>query len=334
MSRWWRAYDEAVDDPKLILLSDKAHRAWFNLMCIASANGGILPNIKVIAVKLRVSTQRAAAAITELVSAGLLDKRDDGGFEPHNWAGRQFISDSSAERVKRHREKRAAAGLQSQWTAPKALRQAVYERDGFACVYCGDKDRLSLDHRTPEIRGGTHDIDNLATACLACNGAKRDMTETEFRESVTLLKRPQRTEAENREQKGSEAVASAAVPAPTDDPRKRLFSHGLETLRRLTGKGPDSCRSFLGKCLKAADDNAIVVLGLIEDAERNEAVDPAAYITARLKPREEFHGRPNQVGGGSVALAAKRLAEQWAADDSPGNPDAVLSLPPRGLRGS
>lgn len=103
--RWWRAYDEAVDDPKLIMLSDRAHRTWFNLMCIASANGGTLPDTKVVAIKLRMPVQRAAAILTELAAAGLFDRREDGKFEPHNWKGRQFQSDVSTERVKRFRER-------------------------------------------------------------------------------------------------------------------------------------------------------------------------------------------------------------------------------------
>ena len=43
MGHWWRAYDECVDDPKLCLLTDKQHRAWFNLCCITSQAGGTLP---------------------------------------------------------------------------------------------------------------------------------------------------------------------------------------------------------------------------------------------------------------------------------------------------
>jgi hypothetical protein len=109
MSRWWRAYDEAVDDPKLILLSDKAHRAWFCLMCVASANGGVLPDIKIVAVKLRTTPQRAAAALAELVQAGLFDQREDGKFEPHNWSVRQYKSDvtdpTNASRQKRYRDR-------------------------------------------------------------------------------------------------------------------------------------------------------------------------------------------------------------------------------------
>jgi hypothetical protein len=96
MSRWWRAYDEAATDPKLGLLSDELHRAWFNLMCIASANNGEFPPIKQIAYTLRVKPERAAAILAELHSAGLLDKTDD-GFAPHNWKKRQYKADDKAK---------------------------------------------------------------------------------------------------------------------------------------------------------------------------------------------------------------------------------------------
>lgn len=104
MSRWWRAYDEAVDDPKLIMLSDKAHRAWFNLMCLTSANGGALPQIEVIAIKLRMPEKKLAPIIEELVSRGLLDEFD-GTLRPHNWNGRQYKSDVSTDRVKQFRKR-------------------------------------------------------------------------------------------------------------------------------------------------------------------------------------------------------------------------------------
>lgn len=107
MSRWWRAYDEAATDPKLGLLSDELHRAWFNLMCIASANNGEFPPIKQIAYTLRVKPERAAAILAELHGAGLLDKTDD-GFAPHNWKKRQYKADvtdpTAAERMKRYRD--------------------------------------------------------------------------------------------------------------------------------------------------------------------------------------------------------------------------------------
>jgi hypothetical protein len=102
--RWWRAYDEAVDEPKLILLSDAQHRAWFNLLCLASANGGKLPELKIICVKLRMSSARAAKLVQNLIDAALLD-RGGGKLVPHNWNGRQYKSDVSTERVKRFRKR-------------------------------------------------------------------------------------------------------------------------------------------------------------------------------------------------------------------------------------
>lgn len=210
MSRWWRAYDDAVDDAKLCLLSDRAHRAWFNLCCLTSKNGGTLPETGVLAFKLRMKTARVIAVLAELKTAGLVDE-DERGQRPHNWDHRQFVSDGSAERVKRHRAKREAAGLEAQWFPSKKLRIEVYTRDNFQCVYCGSEENLSIDHRTPQLRGGTHDLENLQTACRSCNGAKRDMTHEEYvarNESVTLLKRPQRTE-QTTEQKDIAANAAS-----------------------------------------------------------------------------------------------------------------------------
>lgn len=105
MSRWWRAYDECVDDEKLLLLSDKQHRVWFNLLCLASKNNGRLPTMEVICLKLRMSETKVLAFIEELKERNLLDEID-GEIEPHNWNGRQYKSDVSTERVQRHRERK------------------------------------------------------------------------------------------------------------------------------------------------------------------------------------------------------------------------------------
>ena len=63
MSRWWRAYDEALHDPKLIALPDRLFRAWFNLLCIASKHGGVLPAMATVAIELRVSANPAARSM-------------------------------------------------------------------------------------------------------------------------------------------------------------------------------------------------------------------------------------------------------------------------------
>lgn len=63
----------------------------------------------------------------------------------------------------------------------KKTRFDVFKRDGFTCVYCGGqppKVTLHCDHVIAVANGGTNDIDNLVTACDACNLGKgaRELT--------------------------------------------------------------------------------------------------------------------------------------------------------------
>lgn len=106
MSRWWRAYDDALDNPKLQRLPAELFRTWFNVCCIASKYGGKLPKMADLAFMLRMPEKQATLAIASLMAAGLIDKGEDGSYSPHNWNARQFKSDDVTERVKKHREKR------------------------------------------------------------------------------------------------------------------------------------------------------------------------------------------------------------------------------------
>jgi 5-methylcytosine-specific restriction endonuclease McrA len=58
-------------------------------------------------------------------------------------------------------------------------RQNVFKRDGNACVYCGTKKDLTLDHVMPSSRGGGSGWHNLVTACKQCNSRKGDRTPEE-----------------------------------------------------------------------------------------------------------------------------------------------------------
>lgn len=59
----------------------------------------------------------------------------------------------------------------------KSKRFAIFERDGFACMYCGRQPPeivLEVDHIHPISDGGTDDDANLVTACFDCNRGKSD----------------------------------------------------------------------------------------------------------------------------------------------------------------
>jgi hypothetical protein len=107
--RWWRAKNSAVHNRKLQKLPGDLFKAWFNVNCLASEHGGVVPPIEDVAFALRLSEQRAAAILTQLAAAKLLDKQD-GVFIPHDWDQHQFKSDkkdpTAPERMKRYRDRK------------------------------------------------------------------------------------------------------------------------------------------------------------------------------------------------------------------------------------
>ncbi len=56
---------------------------------------------------------------------------------------------------------------------PNRLRQAVFDRDGYTCRYCGsEQGPFHCDHVYPERHGGIATIGNMATSCKSCNSKK------------------------------------------------------------------------------------------------------------------------------------------------------------------
>lgn len=102
--RWFRFYDDAVNDPKVQRLPPPLFRFWINALCLASKSGGILPCRPDMEFALRLTTAQLSDFIGRLVTAELLDV-DGETLSPHNWNGRQYKSDVSTERVKRFRER-------------------------------------------------------------------------------------------------------------------------------------------------------------------------------------------------------------------------------------
>lgn len=111
---WFRFYDNVVHDIKVQALPAPMFKLWVNVLCIASDNGGCLPPLNAVAFALRVDEAAAFETITALRKAGLLDPGEVGALVPHNWDGRQFITDTAdgsgtpaAIRARKWREKKA-----------------------------------------------------------------------------------------------------------------------------------------------------------------------------------------------------------------------------------
>ena len=54
---------------------------------------------------------------------------------------------------------------------PKAVRDAVMERDNYTCVYCASTNNPELDHNEAHANG-SDEIDNLQVLCRSCNRRK------------------------------------------------------------------------------------------------------------------------------------------------------------------
>ncbi len=92
---WFRFYDDVIHDVKVQALPAPMFKSWVNVLCIVSNNGGYLPALNAVAWALRVDEAAAFETITALRKAGLLDAGEGGALVPHNWEGRQFITDQA-----------------------------------------------------------------------------------------------------------------------------------------------------------------------------------------------------------------------------------------------
>lgn len=109
MSRWFRFYAEALDDPKVQKLDPSTFKHWINLLCLTAKHDGVLPSQDDIAFALRIDNIDCQSLLDRLLIAGLIDVLKGGPngsrIAPHGWDSRQYKSDVSTERVKRFRER-------------------------------------------------------------------------------------------------------------------------------------------------------------------------------------------------------------------------------------
>ena len=108
--KWFRFYHDAIDDPKVQRLPGDLFKFWVNMLCLASRSsdrGVVKLDLPEIAFAMRLDDDEAETMIDELCRRNLLEEFVE-GFAIHNWDSRQFKSDSSAERVAKHRRNAAA----------------------------------------------------------------------------------------------------------------------------------------------------------------------------------------------------------------------------------
>lgn len=100
---WFRFYDDVLYDMKIQKLPLELFKAWVHILCLASKNGGEIPDTESVSYAFRATFEDTQKQIDSLIVCGLIDKVR-GKLFPHNWFKRQYKSDKSTERVKRFRE--------------------------------------------------------------------------------------------------------------------------------------------------------------------------------------------------------------------------------------
>ena len=95
---WFRMYSEFATDPKVQMLSESDQRRLTMLFCLR-CNGNVTLQDEEVTFLLRISNDEWNVTKALFLSKGFINDSN----EILNWDKRQYISDSSAERVARHR---------------------------------------------------------------------------------------------------------------------------------------------------------------------------------------------------------------------------------------
>jgi hypothetical protein len=107
MGRWFKFYEDSIDDPQIQKLTPELFKFWINLLCLTSKNNGFLPDIAGISFALRMPKDQAEAWILALVREGLLVVHKS-LLKPDDWKQRVSPKNSNAERQKRFRNNKKA----------------------------------------------------------------------------------------------------------------------------------------------------------------------------------------------------------------------------------
>lgn len=164
MTRWFRFYDDAVNDPKVQRLAGETFKAWVNILCLASKNNGLLPSVADISYTLRLEELQVSDLLNNFYKLQLIDEVEvpdaPMAYMPHNWCARQYKSDvtdpTAPDRQKRYRDrKRNDRNATVTVTATRAETEADTEQKEDAAEAAPGSEEKQLYDLGKQILGAT-----------------------------------------------------------------------------------------------------------------------------------------------------------------------------------
>lgn len=143
---WFRMYHEFSTDPKVQMLSEVDQRRYVMLLCLKCFNGDVTFQDETVTFQLRINGEEWTATKARLLAKNLIGNDN----QPSNWVKRQYASDTSSQRVLKHRE-RLKRGCNVSETPPEADTESDTER----------KKEVIPNFKTGRAKGGVTMLQHL-----------------------------------------------------------------------------------------------------------------------------------------------------------------------------
>lgn len=136
---WFRFYHEFSTDPKVQMMPEAYQRRLTMLFCFR-CNDNVTLHDEEITFQLRISPEEWAATKAEFIKREFIDADNN----ILNWNKRQYISDSSNQRVKKHREKKKQE-CNVTVTTPDTEQKQIQNREE-------EKEKATLSPKKPKTK--------------------------------------------------------------------------------------------------------------------------------------------------------------------------------------
>lgn len=192
----------------------------------------------------------------------------------------------------------------------KEVRESIFLRDGHACLKCGSRDSISLDHIIPLASGGDNSTSNLQTLCKSCNSSKGGTTK-DYRKTVIDPSLAQRCGNDGAHCPSDSLIPDSGFLIP--DPLRNAGEPAAEPDKPTRpSRGGKTLKTYLAECREAGIKpipDSHYVRAYIRDAGITE--DMAAIAWLRFREDHTIGTRKDKRYSDWPAVFANSVKDRW-----------------------